>query len=73
MTVPHIWIENQSGIKTLVSMIKSLRKINHIAAEILSEPTSLKVKSEQEQLLIWEEQQLLSQQHTFLQMSSFSP
>lgn len=56
---------NQSGIETLVSMIKSLKKINQIAAETHSEPTSLKVKSEQGKLLKWEEQQLLTQQHMF--------
>lgn len=44
-------------------MIESLKKnINHTAAETHSEPTSLKVKSEQENFLKWEEHQLLSQQ-----------
>jgi len=53
-------------------MIKSLIKLNQVAAETHSEPTSLKVKSEQEMLLKWEEHQLLSQQHTLLQMANFS-
>lgn len=72
MAVPHIWIVNQSGIKTLVNIVKSLKKINRIAAETHSETTSLKVKLEQEKLLKWEEHQLLSQHHMFLQMGSFS-
>lgn len=44
-------------------MIETLKKKNnHTAAETHSERASLKVKSEQENFLKWEEHQLLSQQ-----------